>query len=208
MLDAILERNPAMRMIQSRAAGTLAGWGITANEATAAGLVIGIIAGLSFGAGWRDCGLVLIGVSAALDGVDGTIARQRGSLSPLGGVFDLCADRVVEIAVLIGLVWPHPNLYFPALVLAGSWYLNITAFLATGAAALTRATSGSPPEKLITYPPGLVERSEAILFLVVLAIAPGSGTILCYGYAALEVATATQRLAYAQGALAIPAAGK
>jgi archaetidylinositol phosphate synthase len=202
MLDTILGRNPALRAAQSRAARELDASGITANLATAAGLVAGLLAGLCFGAGWRNSGILILGISAALDALDGTLAREHGSPTPLGGIFDLCADRLVEIAVLIGLVWPYPTLYFPALILAGSWYLNITVFLATGAA--TPAISQEPrsPEKLIAYPPGLVERTEAIIFFVILAITPRAGVVLCYGYAMLEIFTAVQRLRFARKVLA------
>ena len=80
----------------------------------------------------------------------------------LGGVSDLVADRVVESAVIIGIAWPNPRLYFPALVLIASWYVNITVFLAVGAALERRGP------KLIDYPPGILERTEALLFLMVL----------------------------------------
>ena len=194
MFDAILERNAAVRAIQSRAAIALDAWGVTADRATAAGLAAGVIAGLCFGAGRRNCGILMLVVSAGLDALDGTIARQHGSPSALGGIFDLCADRVVEVMVLLGIVWRRPALYFPALMLTGSWYVNITAFLATG----TILTGGA---KLIAYPPGLVERTEAIIFFVLLAMAPTAGPVLCYGYALLEVATALQRVRFVRRAL-------
>jgi len=71
-----------------------------------------------------------------------------------------------------------------------TWYVNITAFMATGAA--LRAN-----EKLIHYPPGLMERSEALGFFLLLALAPAFGAYLCYAYAALEAATAIQHVGYA-----------
>ena len=75
-------------------------------------------------------------------------------------------------------------------VVLATWYVNITAFMATGAAL-------GASEKLIHYPPGLVERTEALLFFLLLALAPAFGAYLCYAYAALEVATAIQRVGYA-----------
>jgi hypothetical protein len=50
---------------------------------------------------------------------------------------------------------------------------------------------------LIHYPPGLVERTEALMFFVLLALAPTWGAYLCYAYAALEAATVVQRVTYA-----------
>ncbi len=43
-------------------------------------------------------------LSAILDAVDGTIARDFQRATPIGGVLDLAADRVVEAAVLLGIV--------------------------------------------------------------------------------------------------------
>jgi hypothetical protein len=94
------------------------------------------------------------------------------------------------VAVLLGLVWPHPALRLPAVVVLSTWYVNITAFMATGAAL-------DPSEKLIYYPPGLVERTEALLFFLLFALAPAFGAYLCYAYAVLEAATTIQRVAYA-----------
>jgi archaetidylinositol phosphate synthase len=50
---------------------------------------------------------------------------------------------------------------------------------------------------LIHYPPGLVERTEAFLFFLLVALAPAFGAYLCYFYAALEALTAIQRVGYA-----------
>ena len=107
-------------------------------------------------------GIALLALSAAFDAIDGTIARECAAPSALGGVFDLVSDRVVETAVIIGIAWGHSELYFPALVLVGSWYVNITVFLAVGAALERHGP------KLIEYPPGILERTEALVFFVIL----------------------------------------
>jgi hypothetical protein len=85
-----------------------------------------------------------------------------------------------------------PEVYFPALILTGSWYLNITVFLATGAALERRGP------KLIDYPPGLVERTELIVFFMVLALLMQFGPWLCYAYTGLELITAAQRFLFAR----------
>jgi hypothetical protein len=43
-----------------------------------------------------------------------------------------------------------------------------------------------PGEKLIHYPPGLVERSEALPFFVLLARAAPLGVYICYAWRRLE----------------------
>ena len=135
-------------------------------------------------------GIILLALSGALDALDGTIAREFETASQLGGILDLTIDRIVEVAVLLGLVWRYPAMEFASAVVLASWYVNITVFMATGA-----AIGGS--EKLIHYPPGLVERTEALVFFVVLAIVPAGRTYICYCYAALEIATTIQRMQYA-----------
>jgi phosphatidylglycerophosphate synthase len=193
MLDKLLGENPDVRRLQSSAARALAQIGITANLATAAALAAGISAGIAFAAKSPGWGILLLAISAALDALDGTLARESGQATLLGGVSDLVADRVVESAVIIGIAWPYPALYLPALILIASWYVNITVFLAVGAALERRGP------KLIDYPPGILERTEALIFFVLLGAIQSVpflrllGPMLCYAMVALEVATAAQR---------------
>ncbi|MGH7949817.1 MAG: CDP-alcohol phosphatidyltransferase family protein [Candidatus Binataceae bacterium] len=190
MLDAKLGANDTVRAIQSRAATVLASAGLTANGATILAAVIGVSAGFSFALDKIPSGIALLAISAALDALDGTLAREHGGATPFGGVLDLVGDRVVETAVIIGIAWPRPEIYLPALLLVGTWYVNITVFLAVGAALERRGP------KLIVYPPGILERSEALIFFALLAIARPLGPMLCYGFAALELVTAAQRLRF------------
>ena len=196
MLDSVLSATPDVRNVQSRIARLLFRVGVSANVATMLALVAGVVSGIAFARGGVMLGLIALAISAGLDAVDGTIARECAAPSVLGGVFDLTADRVVEIFVIVGIAWRDPALYFPALVLVGSWYVNITVFLAVGAA-LERCGP-----KLIEYPPGILERTEAIIFFAVLAIVEATaitrpiGPILAYAMTALEVATGAQRLMF------------
>ncbi len=179
-----------LRSLQSQVARILYGAGIRANWATLSGGILGIAAGILFAFDQTAEGIIVLALSGGLDAVDGTIAREFERATALGGILDLTLDRVVEAAVLLGIIWPHPALWRPAAVVVATWYVNITAFMATGAAL-------GASEKLIHYPPGLVERTEALVFFALLALAPAYGAYLCYAYAALEAATAIQRLAYA-----------
>jgi archaetidylinositol phosphate synthase len=196
MLDSVLGADPEVRRLQSGAARALSRVGIRANTATIAACAVGIIAGIAFGRGMVIWGIALLAISAALDAIDGTLAREFAAPSPLGGVLDLTGDRVVETAVMIGIAWHHPALYFPALLLVGSWYINITVFLAVGAALERRGP------KLIEYPPGILERTEALIFFAVLAIVSAIGILaelgpwLCYVMTALELVTGGQRLIF------------
>jgi hypothetical protein len=98
--------------------------------------------------------------------------------------------------VIVGIAWRDPALYFPALVLVATWYVNITIFLSVGAAV------EGPAAKLIEYPPGILERTEAIIFFILLALVEATpilrpiGPLLCYAMSALEIVTGAQRLLF------------
>jgi archaetidylinositol phosphate synthase len=202
MLDSIMGASPTVQRIQAGGARALHSIGITANGATISASILGILAGVAFAAGRAGLGIVLLAISAALDALDGTIARQFGGVStPYGGVMDLCFDRVVEAAVIIGIVWQHRELDFYALLLVASWYVNITVFLAVGAAMERRGP------KLIDYPPGILERTEALIFFAVLALVESTpygrwiGPALCLAMTALEIVTGAQRFLFGRAHL-------
>ena len=191
MLDAILGASPALKRVQTRAARILSRAGLSADSATIAGMIIGVLAGIAFFAGAVWLGIALLAISAALDALDGTIAREcGGAATPLGGVLDLTSDSIVEAAVIVGIAARRPELHFPALLLVASWYVNITVFLAVGAAMERRGP------KIIDYPPGILERTEALIFFAVLALAGPIGPALCYLFTALELVTGAQRFLF------------
>ncbi len=190
MLDGRLAALPQVHRIQSQAAAILFYAGISADLATIIGAAVGVISGAAFASGTAWLGILLLLASAALDGIDGTLAREFGGATAWGGVMDLSADRLVEAAVVIGIAWRRPELHFPTLILVASWYVNITVFLAVGAALERRGP------KLIEYPPGILERTEVIIFLVLLAISGSLGPSLCYLFTALEILTGAQRLLF------------
>ena len=196
MLDTIFGANPDIRRVQSRFARALFRVGIGANLATILAALVGIASGIAFARAHVTFAIVALAISAAFDALDGTIARECAAPSPLGGVLDLSADRVVEACVIVGIAWRDPALYFPALILVATWYVNITIFLSVGAAL------EGPTAKLIEYPPGILERTEAIIFFIVLGLVEATSItrpmapMLCYAMAALEIVTGAQRLLF------------
>jgi phosphatidylglycerophosphate synthase len=196
MLDTILSANPRIRALQSTAARAVSAIGISANAATIAGIAAGVACAIALVRGSLGWGLVLLALSAAFDAIDGTIAREAGSPTLLGGVLDLTGDRVVEAAVILAIAWPDPALYLPALALVASWYVNITVFLAVGAALEGRG------RKLIEYPPGILERTEAMIFFAALAVVAhfeitrAIAPWMCFAMTALEIATGAQRFLF------------
>lgn len=189
MLDTLMAKSRWLRTAQSRAAAIVYDAGIGANHATAIAAIGGVLSGLAFARGLNAAGLAALCISATFDALDGTIARDYERPTAFGGVLDLASDRLVEAAGLLGVAWYRPALDFAALTVLASWYVNITVFLAVGS-----ALGGE--EKLISYPPGLLERTEALVFFTVLIAVGAAGVWVCYAYAAMEIFTAIQRLGF------------
>ncbi len=187
MLDTYASRPGWLDSLLTAIARALLRSGINANALTYFALLSGIVAGLLLYFLHPGAALPCLALSGLADAVDGRVARLGKGSTPWGGVLDLVCDRIVEAAVLLGIALPHPHLHIPALVLAATWYVNLCVFLAVGAA------SERQREKVIVYPPGLVERGEAIVFATFAGLWPQWAAPVVYLYAALEVLTAAQR---------------
>lgn len=79
--------------------------GVTADQLTAAGIVLSILAGLAVGRGWLWAGAALLAASAIPDVLDGAVAKASGTSSPRGAFFDSVSDRVSDTFVLGGVAW-------------------------------------------------------------------------------------------------------
>jgi archaetidylinositol phosphate synthase len=169
--------------------------GVTPNGLTYTALASGLVAALLFYCdhGWWAYALVLL--SGLLDAVDGRVARLGPGPTVWGGVIDLLCDRIVEAAILLGIAVPHPDWHLSALVVAATWYVNISVFLVVGAA------SDRVSAKVIDYPPGLLERSELLLFAFIVIAFPVAVPAVAYLYAVLELVTAAQRFRYGRRVL-------
>jgi archaetidylinositol phosphate synthase len=196
MLDTLLaRRGSASASLLDALARRLHAARLSPDALTLTAVATGIVAGGLFFCDRRWLALGTLGVSGLLDAVDGRVARLGPGATPWGGVLDLTGDRVVEAAVLLGVALPRPDLHVAALVLAATWYVNLCVFLAVGAASARRGP------KVIDYPPGLLERSEGLVFALVVVAAPAYAAAALWVYAALEVVTGAQRLAYGRQAL-------
>jgi cardiolipin synthase len=67
-------------------------------------LLIPVFVALLLHPGTEQAGLVLLGVTAATDWVDGFVARRTGQVSNVGKLLDPVADRLALIAALVTLV--------------------------------------------------------------------------------------------------------
>jgi archaetidylinositol phosphate synthase len=77
--------------------------GITPNQISVFALIAGIACAYLYYRGDFVIGSVLLLVSAVLDLVDGSVARQMNSQTKFGAVFDWIVDKYVDALVLLGV---------------------------------------------------------------------------------------------------------
>ncbi|MEZ5079592.1 MAG: CDP-alcohol phosphatidyltransferase family protein [Thermoleophilia bacterium] len=169
---------------------------------TIAGLVPGLGAALAAAAGHSLLAVGLWLLNRLIDGLDGTLARQQGRQSDLGGYLDLLADFVVYAAVPVGLAVHHDSraAWVAVSVLLASFYVNTISWAYLSAIAERRSAD---PDRLtsITLPGGLVEGAETVVFFAAMLLIPAWTPVLCWVMAAAVAVTIVQRLAWAVRAL-------
>lgn len=136
-MGGIGERRPiaARETAPARAAAAwLAGRGVPADAISAAGMVFGLLAGLSLalapgeGAWAWLAGALCVQLRLLANMLDGMVAVARNAASPQGELWNEVPDRVSDSAALIGLGWA-----------AGDLALGLGAALAAMATAYVRA---------------------------------------------------------------------
>jgi CDP-diacylglycerol--glycerol-3-phosphate 3-phosphatidyltransferase len=92
-----------MRVVFKGTLGAAAGFfnrlGISPNTITLLGLMGSLLGAMFLALGAIPIGGLVILLSGALDGIDGTMARLKGAESRFGAFLDSTADRISELAV-------------------------------------------------------------------------------------------------------------
>jgi CDP-diacylglycerol--glycerol-3-phosphate 3-phosphatidyltransferase len=127
------------------------------NVLTVFGAVISLLAAACFPAGWFVAGGFLILFGGAFDLVDGIVARHHGIATRFGAFLDSTLDRVVDMALLIGIATYYALQGEPGyVVLAG--YVLVASVLVSYAQA--RAEMLLPSFRV-----GFFERGERVAVL-------------------------------------------
>jgi len=159
------------------------------NYLTLAGLLFGLmwLPLLAFGHSWMAVSCLMI--SGYLDTLDGAIARYMDRRSDLGAALDISCDRLVELAVILGLFMADPHARaLPSLLMLGSVLICVTTFLVVG------IFSQNGSDKSFHYSPGLMERAEAFTLWIFMALWPQHFELCAYTFTLLVLSTALIRL--------------
>jgi len=193
MLDGMMRRviDPPM----NRMGATLAQVGVSANQVTAAGLILGLVAAGFIAAGATCLALLPLLASRLADGLDGAVARAS-RMTDFGGYFDITADFLFYGAIPLAFVVldPATNGIAGAFLLL-SFYVNGASFL--GYAILAekkKMATTARGVKSLYFTGGLLEGTETIAFFIVLCLLPAWFAPLAWAFGALCFITAASRV--------------
>jgi CDP-diacylglycerol--glycerol-3-phosphate 3-phosphatidyltransferase len=131
---------------------------IDPNLLTAAGLLVSLAAAAAFAQGAFRLAAMLVLIGGFFDLVDGVVARHHGLVSTFGAFLDSSLDRVVDMALLLGIQMHYARSGAPAL----AWLAG----LALVGCVMVSYTKARAESVLPGFKGGLMERAERILVLV------------------------------------------
>lgn len=147
--------------------------GISADQVTVGGFVIGLLCIPLLALEWYAAALVVIVLNRLSDGLDGALARIQG-LSDSGGFLDIVLDFIFYNAVPFGFLLANPeqNALWSALLML-SFVGTGTTFLAFAImAGKYQLDSPEYPQKSLYYMGGLAEGTETIIAMLLFCLFP------------------------------------
>jgi len=161
------------RQVTEPVGRALAKTGLTPNMITALGLLGALGASVLIARGEFLAGGIVMAAAAALDMMDGLLARATGKATVFGGVFDSVADRLSEAAVLGGTLFYFSShghreetvLAFVAVV--GSLLVSYVRARAEAAGLRMRDGLFTRPERVIVLGIGLIiDQMRIVLWIL------------------------------------------
>ena len=169
--------------------------GITADQVTLTGFVIGLLAAALIAQRAYLAGLALLLLSRLCDGLDGAVARQT-RCTDRGGFLDITLDFIFYAAIVLAFAVAEPAANaLPAAVLLAGFMGTGSSFLAFAVTAAKRQmTSTVYPAKSFYFLGGLTEGTETLLFLIMMCLWPAHFALLAWLFAGLCAVTTAMRL--------------
>ncbi|RUO67138.1 CDP-alcohol phosphatidyltransferase family protein [Idiomarina ramblicola] len=186
---------PITRKVVDIPARFLVRLGVSADQVTVAGFLIGLLAVPLLALEYYTAALVVILLNRLADGLDGAVAR-RTQLTDAGGFLDIVLDFIFYSAVAFGFLLAAPE---QNAIAAG---VLLVTFMGTGATFLAFASVAGKrgienpayPNKSLHYMGGLTEGFETILAFVVFCLWPQHFAVLAYVFAVACWITAITRI--------------
>lgn len=169
--------------------------GITANQISLMGFLIGMAAAFLIANSAYLTGAVVILLSRSLDALDGAVARLSKP-TDVGGFLDIAFDFLfyASIPLAFALSDPERNA-LPAAVILAAFIGTGSSFLAFSVIATKRGmTSLDYPDKSFFFLGGLTEATETLICFIAMCVYPEFFIELAYGFSALCVITTVTRI--------------
>jgi phosphatidylglycerophosphate synthase len=193
MLDPLLRRwiDPSL----NRAGAWLARRDISANAVSLAGLAVGLATVPLLAWGHYEMALLVILLNRLMDGLDGAIARHKGT-TPFGGYLDIMCDMGFYAAGPLGFALARPDNALWAALLLASFVCTASSFLGRAVLAVQRGEpdDGARGAKSFFHAAGIVEGTETIIAFALFCLFPaafpwlaGIFAILCFWTAAARI---------------------
>ena len=170
--------------------------GVTPNQITVVGFLIGLFAVPFIILNWWNIALACIIGNRVCDGLDGELARYQKSSSSAGGFLDICLDFLFYASIPLAFGIAAPAQWgVPAMVLLATFIGTGSSFLAFAIAA-EKFQIDRPQfkNKSFYYMQGLTEGSETILVFLAFCIWPNYFPVLAYLFAAACFITVITRI--------------
>jgi CDP-L-myo-inositol myo-inositolphosphotransferase len=165
---------------------------ITPNQISWAAFSIALLSFVSFVFSQNIVGGLLVQLSSIVDGVDGSLARLKGTSSSFGGFLDSILDRYADILIVLGLtLWSLSHESYPGIWLAG--FLAITGTLCIS---YTRARIDSNHRHLFDRGLQSLASRDIRLFLIMVGAIIGQAYICLIVIATLTNLLVLYRLIY------------
>lgn len=188
----------AARLIKPAVQATgkaLARIGVTANQLTFAGFLIGMVAAFSIARSAWLAGFIAIVASRFCDALDGSVARQ-GMATDRGGFLDIALDFLFYASIPLAFAFADParNALAAATLLA-AFVGTASSFLAFAVFAAKRGRhSTAYPDKSFYFLGGLTEATETLALFAAMCLWPAHFPLLAFGFSLACVVTIATRL--------------
>ncbi len=199
MFDARLRRliDPPLNLIGKQ----LASAGVSANIVTIVGFFTGLMCLPALAFEYYDAALFLLVTNRLLDGLDGAVARERGT-TDLGGYLDIVLDFVFYSAFVFGFALARPENALASAFLIFSFIGTSSSFLAYAIFAARRhITTAIRGKKSLYYLGGLTEGTETFMLFILLCLLPDAFNLLATVFGMMCWITTATRITWAWSTL-------
>ena len=192
---------PPLRSI----AESLSAKGITADQTTCVGFILGLLTIPSIALGLPLLALLFLLLNRVSDGIDGELARLQQP-TDAGGFLDITLDFIFYAAFPVGFALADPTVNaLPAAILIASFVGTGSSFLAFSSMADKRNISHPDfAYKGFYYLNGLAEGTETIVCFCLMCLLPHHFATIAWIFAIICIITTINRVYFGYKTLKLP----